>query len=90
MAANKERLQDKVSDIICGGRDCDDCKLYHYKKEHGLAWCEYVPLQFQLDYAWELLMACDSNLFCSLRRLSRDPDYSEAIRLIKRNGVQYG
>ena len=33
MAANKEQLQDKVSDIICGDRDCDDCKLYHYKKK---------------------------------------------------------
>lgn len=90
MATNKERLQDKVSDIICGGRDCDDCKLYHYKKEHGLAWCEYVPLLFQLDYAWELLRSHDYDMSYSLHKLSRDPDYSEAIRLIKRNGVQYG
>lgn len=90
MTINKERLQDEVSDIICGGRGCDYCKLYHYKKEHSLTRCDDVPLQFQLDYAWELLRSHDNDFLCSLRELSDSEKYSEAIRLIKRNGVQYG
>lgn len=90
MAADKERLQDEVSDIICGDRDCHDCKLYYYKKQNGLMWCDDVPLQFQLDYAWELLRSHDNDFLCSLRELSDSEKYSEAIRLIKRSGVQYG
>lgn len=84
-----ERLQDDVSDIICGERNCDNCKLHEYKNKHGIMWCDEVPLQFQLEYAHELIASGDELMLQSLKKNMNNPDYANAIAYIKIGGIVY-
>lgn len=84
-----ERLQSDISDIICGERNCDNCKLHEYKNKHGIMWCDDVPLQFQMEYAQELISSGDELMLQSLKENMENPDYKEAISYIKAGGIRY-
>lgn len=83
------QLEDAISDIICYGHGCGSCYLYKYQKDHHLKWCSEVPIPVQLKYVLDLIADGNKNISSSIRSYSRDPDYQEAISLIKSGGVKY-
>lgn len=83
------QLENTISDIICYGHGCGSCYLYKYQKDHRLEWCSEVPIPVQLKYVLDLIADGDKNISSSIRIYSRDPDYLEAINLIKSGGIKY-
>lgn len=83
------QLEDAISDIVCCGRGCGSCYLYKYQKDHRLKWCSEVPIPVQLKYVMDLIAGGDKYISSSIRINIGNPDYQEAISLIKRGGVQY-
>lgn len=93
MATDENRLNLFVTDIICFGRTCGKCRLYEYEQQHG-TWCQDIPIQFQLNYARELLRSGDELLISAINsdnfiKDKSNKEYKKAISLIKIGGVQY-
>lgn len=93
MAIDGSRMNLFVADIICCNRSCGKCKLYEYEQQHG-TWCQDTPLQFQLNYARELLRSGDELLNSAINsdnfiKDKSNKEYKKAISLIKIGGVQY-
>lgn len=74
--------------IICYGRDCKNCKLKEYRKQHNLKLCSEVPFNFQFKYASELFGFNDFIIRDSIVYHSQLKSYMEILKMIT-CGVKY-